>query len=53
MSPSGNPEIEVLPSVFTQRILDHLKKKRKIHISRSMAGILTDKPLLDSSDNVV
>ena len=29
------------------------KKKRKIHISRSMAGILTNKPLIDSSDNVV
>ena len=29
------------------------KKKRKIHISRSMAGILTNKPLIGSSDNVV
>ena len=41
------------PSVFPQRVFGHLKKKRKIHFSRSMAGILTDKPLIDSSDNVV
>ena len=40
-------------SVVTQRIFDPIEQKRKIHISRSMAGILTNKPLIDSSDNVV
>ena len=39
--------------VVTQRIFDPFEQKRKILISRSMARILTNKPLIESSDNVV
>ena len=39
--------------VVTQRIFDPFEQKRKIHISRSMGRILTNKPLIESSDNVV